>query len=150
MRTTLTTAEINVSDLDPDGAAPATSHRYLLNVDVGLPFPAQLPALAVRGRRPGPTAMLVAGVHGDEFEGIAAMPQLVAGLDPEEVCGTVLALPVCNPFAFAAQSRCSPESLDAVNLARVFPGDPAGSPTRRCRRPVRPGHAAAFARGSVR
>jgi predicted deacylase len=131
MRTALTIMEIGADDFDPGRIAPATVARYLVKADVGLPSPAGLPALIVRGRRPGPTAMLVAGVHGDEFEGIAALPQLVAQLDPENVRGTVLALPVCNPLALAAQSRCSPESVDGVNLARVFPGDPVGSPTRR-------------------
>jgi predicted deacylase len=127
----LTIAEIDVGDLDPEAITPGTAQRCLVNVEVGLPAPAQLPVLIVRGLHPGPTAMLVAGVHGDEFEGIAALPQLIAGLDPAGIRGTVLALPVCNPFAFAAQSRCSPESLDAVNLARVFPGDATGSPTCR-------------------
>jgi uncharacterized protein len=127
----LTITQIDIDDLSPEAVTPGTAQRCLVNVEAGLPAPVQLPALIVRGPHPGPAAMLAAGIHGDEFEGIAAIPQLIAGLDPADIRGTVLALPVCNPFAFAAQSRCSPESLDAVNLARVFPGDPAGSPTLR-------------------
>lgn len=125
------TTEININDLDPHVAEPGTVRRLLVSVDVGLASPARLPALVIQGQHAGPAAMLAAGVHGDEFEGIAALPQLITGLDPGKIRGTILALPVCNPFAFAAQSRCSPATLDGTNLARVFPGDPADSPTRR-------------------
>jgi predicted deacylase len=127
----LTPADLAIEHFDPTLMTPASAQNFLLKVNVGLTAPARLPLLAVRGRSTGPTALLVAGVHGDEFEGMAALPQLIAGLDPESMRGTVLALPVCNPFAFAAQDRCSPADLDGVNLARVFPGDPGGSPTHR-------------------
>jgi uncharacterized protein len=131
----MTQSEIDVGEIDIDEFSPArlpvAPRRFLLTVPVGRPEPARLPVLAVRGRRPGPTAVLVAGVHGDEFEGMAALPELAASLDPGELRGVVLALPVCNPFARDAQHRCSPEGVDGANLARVFPGDPDGSPTRR-------------------
>ena len=127
----MTTTGLASETLELGAQPPSSTTSFLLNVELGLPSPAQLPVLAVRGRHPGPTALLVSGVHGDEFEGIAALPQLVRGLDPEVVHGTVLALPVCNPYAFAAKSRCTPEALDGANLARVFPGDRGGGPTHR-------------------
>jgi N2-acetyl-L-2,4-diaminobutanoate deacetylase len=123
-------AEIDIDEFRPD-TMPAGPRRLLLSVPVGRAEPARLPVIAVRGRRPGPTAVLVAGVHGDEFEGMAALPELAASLDPEALRGMTLALPVCNPFARDAQDRCSPDDVDGANLARVFPGDPDGSPTRR-------------------
>jgi predicted deacylase len=122
--------EIDIDEFSP-ARLSAGRRRLLLSVPVGRAESARLPLLAVRGRRPGPTAVLVAGVHGDEFEGMAALPELAASLDPEELRGIMLALPVCNPFARDAQDRCSPEGVDGVNLARVFPGDPDASPTRR-------------------
>lgn len=125
------TPEVGLHDLDPGSLPAGTTARRLIGVDVGLAEPARLPALIMRGQRPGPTALFVAGVHGDEFEGIAALPQFVAQLSHETLRGTIVALPVGNPFAFAAQDRCSPESVDSLNLARVFPGDPAGRPTER-------------------
>src|SRR5690606_28102206 len=42
--------------------------------------------------------------------------------------GRLLVVPVCHEAAFAGDSRVSP--LDGGNLARVFPGDPDGSPTQ--------------------
>jgi predicted deacylase len=44
--------------------------------------------------------------------------------------GALAAIPVANPFAYEARARVSPLHLDGLNLARVFPGDPSGSPTR--------------------
>lgn len=90
-----------------------------------------IPAMVVRGARPGPTLMAVAGVHGDEFEGMAAIREVFAELDPAAMAGTFFALPVCNPWAFEAHSRTTPAHVDGLNMARVFPGDPAGEPTRR-------------------
>ena len=73
----------------------------------------------------------MAGVHGDEFEGIVALWRLMGSLDPASMAGTVITLPVCNPFAFRAQSRATPAHIDGGNLARVFPGDANGTPTAR-------------------
>ena len=98
---------------------------------MGLDTPVRVPLMAARGPRPGPTALLVAGVHGDEFEGIAALSRLMTSLGTEVMAGTVVALPVCNPFAFEAQSRVTPAHIDGTNLARVFQGDVMGTPTSR-------------------
>lgn len=70
-----------------------------------------------------------AGVHGDEFEGIRAVHDVFAALDPSSLRGRFLGLPVCNPWALGSGTRCSPASVDGLNLARVFPGDQDGSPT---------------------
>jgi predicted deacylase len=126
----MTAGEIDIDEFRP-ASLPDAPRRFQLTVPAGGSEPVRLPLMAVRGRRPGPTAVLVAGVHGDEFEGMAALPELVGSLDPGDLRGIVLALPVCNPFAHAAQDRCSPQSVDGANLARVFPGDPEASPTRR-------------------
>jgi len=82
-----------------------------------------------RGVEDGPNVLLTAGVHGDEYEGPAAILELVRSLDPRQVRGSITAIPVVNPMAFAAGTRTSPE--DCVNLARVFPGDPKGTVTER-------------------
>ena len=72
---------------------------------------------------------VLAGVHGDEYEGPVAIADLLAALDPAALAGTLIALPVANPPAFAAGTRTSP--LDGLNLARCFDGDPRrlGEPT---------------------
>jgi predicted deacylase len=86
-----------------------------------------LPVLVVRGTAPGKTLLVSAGVHGDEFEGMAALRRVFEGLSPENVSGTFAAVPVANPPAFEAGLRTNPD--DRLDLARIFPGDPAGSVT---------------------
>ena len=54
--------------------------------------PACYPVIVVTGCEPGPTATLVAGVHGDEYEGPAAVAQLVASLDTSKLRGSFTAI----------------------------------------------------------
>jgi len=87
----------------------------------------RLPLLAVRGRQDGPTLAVLAGVHGDEYEGIEAIPHVFAAVDPAALTGTLLMVPVCNLPAYGAAQRSSP--IDGLNLARVFPGRGDGTLT---------------------
>jgi predicted deacylase len=88
-----------------------------------------LPVLIARGTRPGPTLVCLGGIHGDEYEGVAAVRQVFDRLDPTAMTGAFLGVPVCNPPAFAAQTRTSP--IDGMNLARVFPGRANGTASER-------------------
>jgi predicted deacylase len=113
-----------------DQSTPGTHQRRWLDVcplaDGSL---LRLPLLVARGAKPGPTLVALGGVHGDEYEGIAAVRAVFDGLDPATMAGTFLGVPVCNPPAFAAQTRTSP--LDGQNLARVFPGAADGTVSER-------------------
>ncbi len=75
----------------------------------------------------GPTVLLSGGVHGDEFEGPAALMRLAQSLSPDDINGRLIILPALNAAAVAESSRVSP--LDGLNLNRAFPGDPDGGPT---------------------
>ncbi|MEQ6250220.1 N(2)-acetyl-L-2,4-diaminobutanoate deacetylase DoeB [Sulfitobacter sp. HNIBRBA3233] len=77
----------------------------------------------------GPTALLTGGNHGDEYEGPIALQELASTLDPAEITGRVIILPMMNQPAFAAGLRCSP--LDGANMNRSFPGRPDGSVTQK-------------------
>ena len=88
-----------------------------------------LPLLGVGGAAEGPTLLVMAGVHGDEYEGIAAIPQVFAAVEPAQLRGALVMVPICNPPAYRAALRSSP--IDGLNLARVFPGAVDGSITRR-------------------
>jgi predicted deacylase len=88
-----------------------------------------LPVLAAAGARHGPTLAVLAGVHGDEYEGIRAIPEIFRSVDVAELRGRLIMVPVCNVPAFRTATRSSP--IDGLNLARVFPGDPRGTVTQR-------------------
>jgi predicted deacylase len=85
-----------------------------------------IPVGVIRGG-PGPTALLVAGNHGDEWEGQIALAELFQALDPAEVRGRIIFLPALNLPASLASTRTSP--LDGGNLNRSFPGRVDGSVT---------------------
>jgi len=87
-----------------------------------LPIP-----IACVARGEGPTVLVLAGNHGDEYEGQVALGKLIRSLDPAEVRGHIVILPSANFPAAMAGSRTSP--LDGGNLNRLFPGDPSGGPT---------------------
>ena len=76
----------------------------------------------------GPTALFVSGNHGDEYEGQVALCNLAKSLDPSRIRGRVILLPMANFPAALAGRRVSP--IDDLNLNRIFPGDPDGTPTQ--------------------
>lgn len=85
-----------------------------------------VPVIVVRGGD-GPTLLVTAGIHGDEYEGQIALLRAVHELDPGRLRGRVIIVPVSNPPASQAATRTSP--IDRVNLARCFPGRADGTLT---------------------
>lgn len=75
----------------------------------------------------GPTLVISAGVHGDEYEGQIAVANLARELDAAEIRGRLILLPMLNFPAAEAGSRVSP--LDDGNLNRLYPGNPKGTPS---------------------
>lgn len=84
--------------------------------------------LAVISNGHGPTVILEAGNHGDEYEGPITLGELIRELDPGAVNGRIIFLPAINTPAVEAGRRTSP--VDGLNLNRTFPGDPAGTITQ--------------------
>lgn len=83
--------------------------------------------LVVIANGTGPTLLLTAGTHGDEYEGQIALNRLARELRPEDINGRVIIMPALNFPAVMAGRRVSP--LDEGNLNRLFPGDPKMGPT---------------------
>jgi predicted deacylase len=87
-----------------------------------------LDSVEITGQLPGPHLLISGGVHGDEFEPMAAVRQLARELRPEELRGRVTFVPVVNEPAFRLGHRCAEDCLD---LARTCPGRADGSITER-------------------
>lgn len=83
------------------------------------------------GHRAGPHLLITGGVHGDEFEPMAALRKL-AGIVGELsslgqlLSGTLTLVPCVNEDAFLLGRRCASDNLD---LARTCPGKRNGSIT---------------------
>jgi uncharacterized protein len=88
-----------------------------------------VPAVVVRGGRPGPTLLVTAGVHGAEYASIEAAYRLAA-TDPAALAGTLAVLPIVNRPAYVARSIYV-NPIDGLNLNRQFPGDREGTFSRR-------------------
>ncbi|MFO0703005.1 MAG: succinylglutamate desuccinylase/aspartoacylase family protein [Candidatus Andersenbacteria bacterium] len=84
-----------------------------------------IPLRVVRGKKPGPTVALLTGAHGDEINGPETVGRLLALLDPRTVRGTLIVLPLTNPWGFAARAR--EVTIDGRDLNRSFPGHAQGS-----------------------
>lgn len=111
-------------------AEPATRVQRMVSFATGADGVAQsFPLIVIRGVSAGPVVALTAGIHGDEYEGPAALWKLADAIDPSRLAGTLLIVPIANPSAFAAGTRTSP--VDNENLARIFPGDPDGTLSHR-------------------
>ena len=88
-----------------------------------------VPIMSIRNGE-GPTALLVGGNHGDEYEGISIISDLFRSLEARDVTGRILFLPCANAPAVYAGRRTSPLDFSGEgNLNRLFPGDPYGMPT---------------------
>jgi murein tripeptide amidase MpaA len=84
-----------------------------------------IPVFEYVADEPGPTALIQAGIHGDEVCGVYALEELLEErIRP--VRGRLLVIPRMNPPAFRARQRAAPGGLD---LNRCFPGD-AAAPER--------------------
>ena len=81
----------------------------------------ELPVYLINGAAEGPTLVLTGGVHAAEYASIAAALELGQTLDPQEIKGQVIVLPVVNQAGFPARSIYV-NPMDGVNLNRVFPG----------------------------
>lgn len=67
-------------------------------------------------------------LHGDEYAGSRAIHRFVAGLEPDQLCGSIIAVPVVNLMAWEQKNRVS--SIDHLDLNREFPGASEGTWTR--------------------
>jgi predicted deacylase len=92
--------------------------------------PMTIPVVIVRGATDGPTVWLHGCVHGDEYCGAFIVHELVRTVDPSQLAGAVVALPVLNVTAFQVGRRMSPfEHFAKGDLNRCFPGNPEGATT---------------------
>jgi predicted deacylase len=85
----------------------------------------RVPLLTITGAEDGPTFVVIAGIHGDEYEGPETIARVYQQVTPDQVRGKLVMVPFFNLPAFEAGTRTSP--IDGLNLARVMPGDPNGS-----------------------
>jgi len=90
--------------------------------------PIKLAKKVIEGRESGPHLLVTGGVHGDEFEPMAAVRRLIKQFDRLALRGRLTLVPVVNEAAFEYKHRFADDGLD---LARTCPGSADGSVTQR-------------------
>ncbi len=83
-----------------------------------------VPVIIERSKKPGPTVLITAGIHGDEINGVEIVRQIIAKGINKPKKGTIICIPVINVFGFIHMDREFPDGRD---LNRVFPGGKGGS-----------------------
>lgn len=91
--------------------------------------------ITISSDQAGPHLLIIAGVHGDEYEPILAVQRLIErfGAGQQLSKGKLTLLAVVNEPAHENGSRTGPDRLD---LARICPGDADGSITEQIAREI--------------
>ncbi|WP_423130592.1 succinylglutamate desuccinylase/aspartoacylase family protein [Gaoshiqia sp. Z1-71] len=84
----------------------------------------EVPVIIERGKQDGPVLLLIAGIHGNEVNGVEIIRSLIAKKLNKPERGTVICIPALNVFGFLKQTREFPDGKD---LNRMFPGNRNGS-----------------------
>lgn len=79
-------------------------------------------AHVVAGRRQGPTLLLLSMLHGNEWFSVLILRELLNRVDPEDLAGSLIAVPVANPSAFITGTRCNLDDSDEPDANRTFGG----------------------------
>ena len=87
-----------------------------------------VPVLVAHGDKPGPKLCLTAAIHGDELNGIEMVRRLMYELEPDQLAGTVIGVPIVNLDGFRSGTRYLSDRRD---LNRYFPGNKDGSAASR-------------------
>jgi hypothetical protein len=84
----------------------------------------------VNGTKPGKILALVSGAHGTEYVSIIAIEKLIAQLDPAQLTGTVILVPLINIASFE-QKVPHVNPVDNKSMNRFYPGKADGTQTER-------------------
>jgi uncharacterized protein len=102
----------------------------VIKVPAGSDAGYDIPVAVVHGAKPGPVLAVVAGSHGSEYASIIAVEDLIGVVNPANVSGTLILVPIVNIPSF---EKITPHvnPTDNKSMNRYYPGDPKGTQTDR-------------------
>lgn len=111
-----------------NGVSIAPGQREIVRLNVARLPSGTLISLRVhvyRSATPGPTLLVMGGVHGDEINGVEIVREAIVRRYFESLaCGSVIAIPLLNIYGFINFSR---DASDGKDVNRSFPGSRNGS-----------------------
>ena len=111
-------------------AVPGQKATGYLEIPAGVDAATNIPVVVINGAKPGPVLALVTGAHGTEYVSIIAVEKLIGALDPNEISGTIILLPLVNIASFE-QKVPHVNPIDNKNMNRFYPGKADGTQTER-------------------
>ena len=111
-------------------AAPGQKSTGYLAVPAGVDAATNIPVVVVNGEKQGPILALVSGAHGTEYTSIIAIEKLINLLDPAQIAGTVILVPLVNIPSFE-QKVPHVNPIDNKSMNRFYPGKADGTQTER-------------------
>ncbi len=111
-------------------AAPGEKATGIIPVPAGVDLGSNIPVIVVQGRQPGPVLAIAAESHGTEYASIIAVEQLISVINPDQLSGTVILLPLINIASFE-QKTAHINPVDGKNMNRMYPGRLNGTQTER-------------------
>src|ERR1700721_4786689 len=109
-------------------AAAGQKANGYIEVPAGVDAATNIPVVVVNGAKPGPVLALVTGAHGTEYVSIIAVEKLIGELDPAQVSGTVILVPLVNVLSFEQKVR-HVNPIENKSMNRFYPGKMDGSKT---------------------
>jgi predicted deacylase len=101
-----------------------------LKVPAGSDAATEIGVVVVNGAKPGPVLAIVAGAHGTEYASIIAVENLIDMVDPAQLSGAVVLVPLVNVASFE-QMVPHLNPVDNKSMNRFYPGNMNGSQTER-------------------
>jgi predicted deacylase len=111
-------------------AAAGQRDSGYLDVPAGVDAATRIPIVVINGAKPGPVLALVSGAHGTEYASIIALEKLIPAIDPAQLSGTVVLLPLVNVPSFL-QKVPHVNPVDSKSMNRFYPGKADGTQTER-------------------
>jgi uncharacterized protein len=111
-------------------AAPGQRANGYLDVPAGIDAATRIPVIVINGAKAGPVLALVSGAHGTEYTSIIALEKLPLLIDPAQLSGTVVLLPLVNIPSFL-QKVPHVNPVDNKSMNRFYPGKADGTQTER-------------------
>ena len=111
-------------------AAPGQKSTGYLEVPAGIDPATNIPVVVINGVKPGKTLALISGAHGTEYTSIIAIEKLISAIDPAQLSGIVILVPLVNIQSFELKvPHVNP--VDNKSMNRFYPGKADGTQTER-------------------
>ena len=115
----------SITNLDLAKVPKHSIKRYWLElVEDGMGVAIKIPLIIAKGDSSDKVVGLTAAVHGNELNGIPVIQRLFKEIDPKNLKGTVIGVPIVNAPSYLRKKR---RFLDGVDLNHIMPGKENGT-----------------------